>query len=50
MRRDAWGEQAIDELAEGGRLAGWILGFHRGDDADSVRSMASGFPPAGVAR
>lgn len=37
-------EQAIDELAEGGRLAGRILGFHQSGEEDSVRSMVTGFP------
>lgn len=40
-------EQAIDELAEGGRLAGRILGFHQGGEEDPVRSMETGFPPPG---
>ena len=41
---DAHLEQAIDELAEGGRLAGRILGFHQSGEEDSVRSMVTGFP------
>lgn len=42
---DAHLEQAIEELAEGGRLAGRILGFHQGGEEDPVRSMETGFPP-----
>lgn len=43
--------QAIRELAEGGRLAGRILGFHQGGEEESVRSAAMGFPrPGGMAR
>lgn len=44
---DAHLEQAIDELAEGGRLAGRILGFHQTGEEDSVRSMVTGFPAPG---
>lgn len=39
--------QAIEELADGGRLAGRILGFHQGDDGDPVRSVETGYPPRG---
>jgi ATP-dependent 26S proteasome regulatory subunit len=38
-------EQAIDELSEGGRLAGRILGFGQGGEEAPGRPMVSGYPP-----